>query len=94
MRFLSNRWKIAASVVVAILALMYFTGRLDYLLYPVDLNLHDCGKNGYGAVFCGSDLTAYQNRIQGVQQQVQQTEQTITQQECQADPHLPFCTSP
>lgn len=79
-------------VVVAVVAAMYFSGRLDYALYNVGLNFHQCARNGFGATFCGSDLTAYQQRLRGVQQSVQQAEQTVTQQECQADPQLSFCS--
>lgn len=86
------RWlKIALPVVVAILAALYFTGRLDYALYPVGLNWHQCDRNGFGATFCGTDLTRYEQRVQGVQQQFRQTMQTVTQMECRADPQLAIC---
>lgn len=90
------RWlKLTLAAGAAILAAMYFSGRLDYALYPVGLNLHTCARNGFGATFCGPDLTAYENRIRGVQQQFQsaqqQIQQTMTQQECQADPALSIC---
>ena len=86
-------WKrIVAFFVVGIVVALYFTGRLDYALYNVGLNFHTCARNGFGATFCGGDLTAYENRVRGVQQNFQQTEQTITRQECQADPQLNFCT--
>jgi len=89
-----SRKSIVIAAVVVILGALYFTGRLDYALYNVGLNFRECARNGFGATFCGSDLTAYQNRIRGVQQSVQNTERTLTQQECQADPQLSFCTSP
>lgn len=76
------RWlKLTLAAMAVILAALYFTGRLDYALYPVGLNFHACGRNGFGATFCGSDLTAYKNRIRGVQQQIQTTEQSITRQQ-------------
>lgn len=59
-----------AAVVVVIVAALYFTGRLDYLLYPMHLNFHTCARNGFGATFCGSDLTAYENHIRSVQRQL------------------------
>jgi hypothetical protein len=66
-------------VVVAVVATLYFTGRLDYALYPVGLNFHTCARNGFGATFCGSDLTAYENRVRGIQRQAQQIQRTLTQ---------------
>ena len=98
-------WKpILVAFVIGIAGAYYATGRLDYALYPVGLNLHTCARNGFGATFCGSDLTAYDIRIRGVQQQLQQTQRTLAQQaqaaqsaakqaECQADPALAFCAA-
>lgn len=92
------RKTILAGVLVVILGL-YFSGRLDYVLYPVGLNFHTCARNGFGATFCGADLTAYEARIRGVQQQfqsaqqqIQRSEANLTQQECQADPALSICS--
>jgi hypothetical protein len=82
-------WIIGA--IVVILAALYFSGRLDYALDNDGLNFQTCARNGFGATFCGADLTAYQNRISGVQQQIQQSQQSITQSECQSDPQLSFC---
>ncbi len=50
-------------VVVAVLLVLYFTGRLDHVLYPVGLNLNECAKNGYGSVYCGDELTQYRNSV-------------------------------
>jgi len=50
------RWlKLTLAAMAVILAALYFTGRLDYALYPVGLNFHACGRNGFGATFCGSE---------------------------------------
>jgi hypothetical protein len=54
--------RIVGGVVVALL-ILYFTGRLDHALYPVGLNLNECAKNGYGAVYCGDELTEYRNKV-------------------------------
>ena len=96
-----TKLKIALAAVAVILAALWFSGRLDYVLYPVGLNHGQCARNGFGATFCDGDLTAYERRIQGVQnqmnaaqQRIQQLQQTATQQECQADPQLPMCSSP
>lgn len=83
--------KYALAGIAVIVAALYFSGRLDYALYPIGLNLHQCGRNGFGATFCGADLTAYENRWRGVQQQISQTQRTFTTQECQIDPSLSFC---
>jgi hypothetical protein len=78
-------------IVLGLMGFLYFTGRMNHALYPVGLNFNTCAQNGFGATFCGSELTQYQNRINGVQQQISNTEQTLTQQECQSDPQLSFC---
>ena len=57
-----------------IVVLLYLSGRLDRELYKVGLNDHQCGQNGFGAVFCGDDLTAYNDHLQAVQQQATQAE--------------------
>jgi hypothetical protein len=49
--------------VIAVLLILYFTGRLDHALYPVGLNLNECAKNGYGSVYCGDELTEYRNKV-------------------------------
>jgi thiamine pyrophosphokinase len=59
---------------------LYFGGRLDHLLYNVGLNYNACARNGFGAVFCGRELTQYQQRVQGVQQQVQLAQQRLCDQ--------------
>lgn len=85
-------WKrIALAVVVGAVLALYLLGRLDYALYPVGLNFHDCARNGLGATFCGSDLTQYEQRWQGVQEQIQQAQQAAQRAECQADPSLAGC---
>ncbi len=85
------KWKVTLLVVVVIVGVMYFSGRLDYALYNVGLNFNTCARNGFGATFCGADLTEYENRMRRVQLQISQAQQTLTQQECQADPQLSFC---
>jgi hypothetical protein len=63
--------RVVIGSVVVILVGLYLSGRLDPLLYKVGLNFHKCGQNGFGAVFCGSALTQYENRIRGAEQAVQ-----------------------
>jgi hypothetical protein len=57
------------------LASFYFTGHLDRLLYPVGLNFKECGRNGLGATFCGTELDEYRARIQGVQTKLREAQQ-------------------
>jgi hypothetical protein len=56
-------WKVLAVLGGVAVFALYFTGRLDHLLYHVGLNYHDCGENGYGAVFCGDQLTQYREHL-------------------------------
>jgi hypothetical protein len=48
-----------AVVVLVIVGILYFTGKLDPLLANVGLNFHPCVKNGFGATFCGQDAKNY-----------------------------------
>jgi len=84
-----KRWIIVA--VVGVLGLLYFSGRMDHALYPLGLNFTTCARNGFGATFCGSELTAYEARFRGIQRQEQNLQRTITQEQCQADPSLSIC---
>ena len=59
-----RRWVLA--IVIGLLVGSYFTGRLDHALYSVGLNFKQCARNGFGAVFCGSELTAYQDRLRSL----------------------------
>jgi hypothetical protein len=54
-----------ALIVLVVLALggLYFSGRLDHLLYNVGLNYHECARNGLGATFCGHELTEVRARF-------------------------------
>lgn len=60
-----QRLRNIGGVVLVILGILYFTGHLDHLLYPVGLNYNKCGKNGFGSVYCGKELTEYEERIEG-----------------------------
>jgi hypothetical protein len=57
---MSRRGKMAlVGAVIGVVAALYFSGRMDPLLYNVGLNFHPCLKNGYGAVFCGQNAKNY-----------------------------------
>jgi len=60
-----QRLRSIGAAVLVILGILYFTGHLDHLLYPVGLNYNECGKNGFGSVYCGEELTEYEERIKG-----------------------------
>jgi hypothetical protein len=62
-RKMTNRGMVIGAV-VGVLAFLYFSGRLDPTLYHVGLNFTECGQNGYGAVYCGDDLTEYNRRVE------------------------------
>jgi hypothetical protein len=55
--------RVAAGVLVAILAVLYLSGAFDKALYPLGLNVQDCGQNGFGAVYCGDDLKDYEEEV-------------------------------
>lgn len=51
-------------VLIAIVGVLYFSGRLDGPLSHVGLNLHSCIQNGFGATFCGSQAKSYCENLQ------------------------------
>lgn len=63
--FSPQRVRSICAAALVILGILYFTGHLDHLLYPVGLNFNKCGKNGFGSVYCGKELTEYEERIEG-----------------------------
>ena len=60
-----TRKTIIVVCLLAILALLglWETGRMDPFLSQFGLNKNDCVKNGFGATFCGSDATRYQQNV-------------------------------
>lgn len=75
-----------ALIVAVVLALggLYFSGRLDHLLYNLGLNYHECARNGLGAVFCGSELTEYRERIAKAKQESEAAERKISEASAEA----------
>ncbi len=89
------RRRLALIVVALVIVGLYFSGRLDPLLYKVGLNYNTCGQNAFGTVYCGQALTDYNARIAQVQRTAQQSAQQAVAQlhatECRADPMLAGC---
>jgi hypothetical protein len=61
-----RRWgrtaTVAAGVAIAILVLLWRAGTFDHALVNVGLNAKECARNGFGATFCGKELTEYRER--------------------------------
>jgi len=55
-----KRWLIAIAVVTVFL--FWQAGTFDHALVSVGLNANECGRNGFGATFCGNELTEYRGR--------------------------------
>ena len=55
--------RLGIALVAIVIVGLYFSGRLDHPLYNLGLNYNACARNGFGAVFCGSELTQYEQRI-------------------------------
>lgn len=56
------KWPFVA-VGLVVVFLLWQSGMFDHALVNVGLNYHDCARNGFGAVFCGDDLTQYRESI-------------------------------
>ncbi len=50
------------AIVLAGFAALYFTGTLDSTLYKIELNYTACATKSAGIVYCGKNLTAYEQR--------------------------------
>lgn len=66
----------AATVLMALAILVLIAlwrgGTFDHALYPIGLNAKECARNGFGAVFCGEELTEYRTRLQDAKEAAQE----------------------
>ena len=49
-------WRLFAVALVLLVFAGWNSGAFDHALVNVGLNRHPCGRNGFGAVFCGREL--------------------------------------
>lgn len=63
--FTARRVRGLIGAFAVVIGILYFNGSLDHVLYPVGLNFHKCGKNAYGSVYCGGELTRYEETVSG-----------------------------
>lgn len=54
----------AGAVVFAILVVLWARGTFDRPLSSIGLNSHECGRNAFGATFCGDELKRYRQQVQ------------------------------
>jgi hypothetical protein len=64
---------------------LYFSGRLDHLLYNVGLNYNQCARNGLGAVFCGSELAEYRTRVEGAAREGKEASEKVEREGKEAE---------
>lgn len=55
-----------AAILMVLLFGLYMNGNLDHTLFPLHMNKNECARNGYGAVFCGDELTQYRQNLDSV----------------------------
>ena len=56
-------WRTLIVVVLLLVIAAWRAGSFDHVLYNVGLNAKECARNGFGAVFCGQELTEYREQI-------------------------------
>lgn len=56
-------WRLLILLVLVFLFAAWHAGTFDHALYNVGLNAKPCARNGFGAVFCGQELTEYDEHI-------------------------------
>jgi hypothetical protein len=57
------RSRLLVGAIVVVVFGLWRAGTFDHALYSAGLNAHDCGRNGFGAVFCGDELTQYNDQV-------------------------------
>jgi hypothetical protein len=56
--------RVLAVAVVIVLVVAWRSGTFDHVLYNVGLNAKPCARNGFGATFCGQELTEYRKDLE------------------------------
>lgn len=71
-----RRWGRRLAIVVAVIAVigLWQAGAFDHALVNVGLNAKECARNGFGATFCGQELTEYRERLNLVKSESEATE--------------------
>ncbi len=54
-------------MLVLLLIVLWWHGTFDRLLVNVGLNAQPCGRNAFGATFCGKELAEYRARQERVE---------------------------
>lgn len=56
--------RLVALCAVLIIVALWAAGVFDHALAGSGLNSHDCGRNGFGATFCGRELDEYKTNVE------------------------------
>jgi hypothetical protein len=78
---------LVALVVLALVVLgaLYARGTFDRVLVNVGLNAKECGRNGFGATFCGQELVEYRERIAKGEREGKETGEKIERESREAE---------
>jgi hypothetical protein len=70
-------FRVAVGIVVVIMVIAWRAGTFDHVLYNVGLNAKECARNGFGAVFCGSELDEYREHIESAKREGKEASEKI-----------------
>jgi hypothetical protein len=73
-----------AAGLVVLLLVGWRAGTFDHVLVNVGLNAKPCARNGFGAVFCGKELTEYRERIANGEKQGKEASEKIERESKEA----------
>jgi hypothetical protein len=61
--------------VIALVLVLWLSGRLDIVLAPIGLNKNECVTNAFGATFCGDDAKRYEQQVSNIQSDLNQIDE-------------------
>jgi len=70
-------FRVAVGLILIVLFLAWHAGTFDHLLYNVGLNAKPCARNGFGATFCGEELTEYNERLENAKREGNEASEKI-----------------
>lgn len=78
-------FRVVVGLVLIVLFLAWHAGTFDHVLYNVGLNAKPCGRNGFGAVFCGEELTEYNERFENAKREGNEASEKIEHESQEAE---------
>ncbi len=73
-----SKRRVLALGIIVVISLLWVWGTFDYALVNWGLNAKPCGRNGFGATFCGGDLERYNREVaEPIQRAARELQQSL-----------------